>query len=242
MESYLNGISPAALFTVVFSIVFLAILLLLLCLLVHRRIWRIGLLIGTFILVAFAATFYSAVQLQLERRAAAAREQVYQKVEQLQKETQKPPVVPAASTLEEKSKDEVTDGSYAERREKEQRSMERHSFGRRLGGIEKDLHGQTASYNDKIATINAQYRNGEMDSYEELTLKAHLEIDKQEAILKAMDEKLELLNQSRFLTAADKEKDIAAIEERKQQAQKTRDEYRDVLQQVEENKDVFHSL
>ena len=84
MESYLNGISPAALFTVVFSIVFLAILLLLLCLLVHRRIWRIGLLTGTFILVAFAATFYSAVQLQLERRAA--REQVYQKVEQLQKE------------------------------------------------------------------------------------------------------------------------------------------------------------
>ena len=239
----MEGISSVMLFSLVFAVVFAALLLSIFAFRTHRLVLRVSFFAGVFVLVVLAVTFYVVVQRQNEARAEKARAQVYQKVEDLQKAGQEMAAEAAAPVLEEKSAGEDLAPLAANNTgEDRDRSSERRFLGRQLGGIEKDLQGQTAGYMDRLETINAKYRNGEMDSYEQLNAKAKLEIEKQNAIIAAMDEKMAALAAAQFLTAADKEKDLAAIQERKQQAEKMRREYQAVLQQVEMNKDIFHSL
>ena len=239
----MEGISSVMLFGLVFAVAFAALLLLIFGLLTHRPVLRVSLLAGAFVLVVLAVTFYVVVQRQNELRAEKARAQVYQKVEDLQRAGQETAAEAAAPILEEKAAGNDTAPLAAEPAgEDRDRNSERRFLGRQLSGIEMDLQGQTAGYMERLEAINIKYRNGEIDSYEQLHARATLEIEKQNAIIAAMDEKMAALAAAQFLTESDKEKDLTVIRERKQRAEKMRSEYQAVMQQVEMNKDIFHSL
>lgn len=239
----MEGISSVMLFSLVFAAAFAALLLFIFAFRTQRLVLRVSFFAGVFILVVLTVTFYVVVQRQNEAQAEKARAQVYQKVEDLQKAGQEMAAEAAVPVIEEKPVGEDLAPLAAENTgEDRDRNSERRFLGRQLGGIEMDLRGQTAGYMERLEAINAKYRNGEMDSYEQLHARAQLEIEKQNAIIAAMDEKMAALAEARFLTEADKEKDLAAIRERKQQAEKMCREYQAVLQQVEMNKDIFHSL
>jgi|GEM_PF-6946024 len=242
-KMYMEGISSVMLFSLVFAAAFAALLLFIFAFRTQRLVLRVSFFVGVFVLVVLTVTFYVVVQRQNEARAEKARVQVYQKVEDLQKAGQEMAAEAAASVLEENTAGNDLAPLAAENTgEDRDRNSERRFLGRQLGGIEMDLRGQTAGYMERLEAINVKYRNGEIDSYEQLNARAQLEIEKQNAIIAAMDEKMAALAEAQFLTAADKEKDLAAIRERKQQAEKMRREYQAVLQQVEMNKDIFHSL
>lgn len=126
--------------------------------------------------------------------------------------------------------------------EERMKIREWNELGRNLGDIEAELQQKIGEIERQKKQVSADYDSGKVNSYTKLKKQAELDLEKQELIIKAQDDKQTLLDGSFRLSDDDKRLDRALLEKRRIVAQEDRANCLAILRQVEENKGTFKSM
>ena len=193
---------------------------------------------------------------QQARAKVAQEERERAREEELAEQKRKQEAEDAARlAAEEKAKKEAElkkkDGNKGKEREVTPKVKERVQFrkirewnelGRALSDVENDLGRDVVEIDEKMKKVSLAYEQGKISSYEELQQRATLGLKRQERILKALDEKSALLKAAVLISDEEKKYDRELLEKRRAKALEDKEKYQGMLNQVEENSDVFKTL
>ena len=94
----------------------------------------------------------------------------------------------------------------------------------------------------EIQRIDQRFKAREISNYDALYQKSQLKVRQEEMIVAAMEEKLNVLQESNILTAEDINADVERIQKRRDAARQKREEYQGVLKELSDHADVFLDL
>lgn len=115
-------------------------------------------------------------------------------------------------------------------------------LGGALAEVEDAMYRKVVEINTQIKKISDDYNQGKINGYEELSQRARLEIQKQEIIIKAQNDKKALLDKATLISDEEKKNDRDLLERRKKQAETDREKSIEMLKKVEESSKVFKAL
>lgn len=115
-------------------------------------------------------------------------------------------------------------------------------LGGALAEVEDAMYCKVVEINTQIKKISDDYNQGKINGYEELSQRARLEIQKQEIIIKAQNDKKALLDKATLISDEEKKNDRDLLERRKKQAETDREKSIEMLKKVEESSKVFKAL
>lgn len=115
-------------------------------------------------------------------------------------------------------------------------------LGRALADVEVELSREVVEIDDQMKKVSLEYEQERISSYEELRQRATLGLRRQNLILKALQEKDELLKAAVLISDEEKKHDKELLEKRREKALEDKAKYEGMLQQVEENSGVFKTL
>ena len=235
LHSGLASFTPMQFFFLLFAILaFFLLLVMVVCLLSSS--WGAALkhlFLGGIILLLLAgasgaAALYSYEQSQWKEKQAAEadarRQQVVEDMKKLQEAAQ-----PAAADVQPDPASAHADASWQ-------------GLGQQLKSIELSLRQETEADDNKVHEIDGFYKQGQINTYDELWQKAVCEIHKREHIISAMDQKIALIQQASFLSEEECQAALKGNQERRDRAERERLEYTALLEQVRTHRKDYENF
>lgn len=116
------------------------------------------------------------------------------------------------------------------------------TLGKNLADVEEEMYRKVVDIDKQVKQLSADYQAGKITSYDEITARAKLGIQKQDLILDAQDKKQALLVGATLLTDEEKLNDLLLLERRREQAMNERQKFADMLKQAESSKNTLRSM
>lgn len=120
--------------------------------------------------------------------------------------------------------------------------QERTQVGQKITAIETDLNKQLLALDTQVQEVLRRFDAQEMENYDMIFWQAKLKKQQYGYIVRAMDEKQNIMEKAASLSEEEKAADLARIDKRRQKALEKWKEYHGVLEELMTNQDVFRTL
>ena len=237
LNEFLSKCTQQEIMIMVFCLVFFGSLIVLMTFYLahkyHRWSWVFGGVIILILIVtacggAVSWSYHDAkVKEQHYADAAARKKQLAADLQRLAEEAKK------AREAEETAKEEEPKNLY---------ENERKQYIAAMTAIETSLDAALRENDKKQDAVMSRYNNQEIDNFDQLVAKSHLEIERQTIIIKALEEKTALVQGVNFADETEKAEALKRLSQRKALAQLSLEDYKGILRDVQAHSAEYRNM